>query len=171
MTICPQLPKSLKFGITDASMSVPSVLISTWPSCTVPGTQTCSIDRLVCPWRAVHHKYKCRNHKIMDNRRYFMPSTRHLSSMKDETRETRPWMTSVDSDDSISLTVGRLRAVTVICPIDLTTRGQYDLLSTIIKIEYVQHHQCTHKRSKRPSFNRMITNIDWDTHMYDKPTN
>ena len=107
----------------------------------------------------------------MDNKRYFSPSTRHLSSMNDETRETRSWMTSIDSDDSKPRTVGRLRAVTVICPIDLTARDQYDNLSTIIKIEYVQHHQCTHKRAKRPSFNRMVTNSDLNAHMLDRPTN
>ena len=170
MTICPQLPKSLKFGITNASMSIPSVLISTWLSRTVPETHICSIDRLVSPWRAVHHKYKCRNHKIMDNRRYYMLSTRQLCSMRDETREPWRWLASVDHGNSKPLTVGSWRALTAICPIDLTGLGHYDNMSTITKIAYVQHHKCSHERSKRPNLNTASTNTCGDTHMLDRPT-
>jgi hypothetical protein len=42
-------------------------------------------------------------------------------------------MTSVDPSSSIPLTVGRHKAVTAICPIDLTTRGHYDNMSEITK--------------------------------------
>ena len=42
-------------------------------------------------------------------------------------------MTSADPSGSIPLFVGRRRAVTAICPIDLTTRDHYDNMSTITK--------------------------------------
>ena len=47
-------------------------------------------------------------------------------------------MAMVGPSDSIPLIVGGWRALTVICPSDLTAFGHYDNMSTITKIEHSQ---------------------------------
>ena len=77
-------------------------------------------------------------------------------------------MISVDPIGSILLTVGGRRALTVICPIDLTARGHYDNMSTIPKSSTLSVGISSYWPRVNSNLDMIIAYSFRDTHMLDR---
>ena len=78
-------------------------------------------------------------------------------------------MTSVDPSGSIPLTVGRRRAATAVCPIDLTARGYCDDMSTITQSSTLSVRISSYWHRAVLNLDVIIVDSSWDTHMLDRP--